>query len=443
MNNNKYKSLPHSVEAEQAVIASILIDNRSLDRIVHIINIDDFYIPYNRLIIQKIFELQEEGKVIDLVTLADRLISENLIEKAGGIEYISTLVNILPNSANVVHYANIVREKSLQRKLIERSVEISEMAYNYTGDINELLDDAERRIFAVAESRIRGDIKPIGTIISHTFEIIESLYHRQGQITGTPTGFIDLDRITNGLQRSDLIIVAGRPAMGKTAFALNIALNACTKHNKVVAMFSLEMSAGQLVQRLLSAEANIESQKLRNGRLSMEEWSKLASVAGELNDINFYIDDTPAISVTEVRAKSRRIKREKGLDLIIIDYLQLMSSNKGESREQQISEISRSLKALAKELDVPVIALSQLNRSVENRQDKRPVPSDLRESGAIEQDADIIIFLYRDEVYVKDTKKPGVAEIIIAKHRNGPTGTVELAFIKEYTKFANIEHYTV
>lgn len=443
MNSNNFKTLPHSIEAEQAVLASILIDSRSLDRITHIINADDFYIPYNRLIMQKMLELQEEGRAIDLVTLAERLISENLIEKAGGMEYISALVNILPNAANVVHYANIVREKSLQRKLIERSVEISEMAYGYTGDLNELLDEAERKIFAIAESRIRGDIKPIGNIISHTFEIIESLYHRQGQITGTPTGFMDLDKITNGLQKSDLIIVAGRPAMGKTAFALNIALNACVKYNKVIAMFSLEMSSGQLVQRLLSAEANIESQKLRNGRLSMDEWQRLASVAGELNEIQFYIDDTPAISVTEVRAKSRRIKRERGLDLVIIDYLQLMSSNKGESREQQISEISRSLKALAKELDVPVIALSQLNRSVENRQDKRPVPSDLRESGAIEQDADIIIFLYRDEVYNKDTKKPGVAEIIIAKHRNGPTGTVELAFLKEFTKFANLEHSAV
>lgn len=443
MNSSNFKTLPHSLEAEQAVIASILIDNSSLDRIIHLISSDDFYVPYNRLIMSKILELHEEGRLIDLVTVAERLISEKLIEKAGGMEYISSLVNIIPNSANIVHYANIVREKSLQRKLIERSIEISEMAYNHTGDINELLDDAERKIFAIAESRIKGDIKQIGSIITHTFEVIESLYHRQGQITGTPTGFIDLDRITNGLQKSDLIIVAGRPAMGKTAFALNIALNACIKYNKVVAMFSLEMSAGQLVQRLLSAEANIESQKLRNGRLTMEEWSKLASVAGALNDINFYIDDTPAISVTEVRAKSRRIKRQKGLDLIVIDYLQLMSSNKGESREQQISEISRSLKALAKELDVPVMALSQLNRSVENRQDKRPVPSDLRESGAIEQDADIIIFLYRDEVYVKDTKKPGVAEIIIAKHRNGPTGTVELAFLKEFTKFANLERSDV
>ncbi|MCX8084496.1 MAG: replicative DNA helicase [Calditerrivibrio sp.] len=440
MANSQFKTLPHSVEAEQAVLASILLDNRSLDRIIHIISIDDFYIPYNKLIMSKILELQEEGKVIDLVTVAEKLITENLIEKAGGMNYISGLVNIIPNAANVVHYATIVREKSLQRKLIEKSVEISELAYNYSGDINELLDDAEKKIFAVAESRIRGDVKPLSQIVTKTFEIIESIYNRKGQLTGTPTGFLELDNLTNGLQRSDLIIVAGRPAMGKTAFALNIALNACIKYNKVAVMFSLEMSAGQLVQRLLSVEANVEVQKLRNGKLSLEEWQKLASVAAALHDINFYIDDTPAISVTEVRAKSRRIKREKGLDLIVVDYLQLMSSNKGESREQQISEISRSLKALAKELDVPVIALSQLNRGVENRHDKRPIPSDLRESGAIEQDADLIMFLYRDEVYNKDTKEPGVAEVIIAKHRNGPTATVKLAFIKQYTKFANLEH---
>ncbi|MEF3254309.1 MAG: replicative DNA helicase [Deferribacterales bacterium] len=437
---SNFKSLPYSNEAEQAVLASILLDNRSLDKIAHIIGTDDFYIPYNRLIFKKILELHEDGKVIDLVTLIDKLNTENLLEKAGGLEYTTGLIDIIPNAANIVHYASIVREKSLQRKLIEKSTEISEIAYNFTGDIDELLDEAERKIFAIAESRVKGDIKPIGSIISHTFEIIESLYNRQDQITGTPTGFIELDHITNGLQKSDLIIIAGRPGMGKTAFALNIGLNGCIKYNKTVAMFSLEMSAGQLVQRLLSAEANIESQKLRNGRLSIDEWQKLAAVASELNDIHFYIDDTPAISVTEVRAKSRRIKREHGLDLIIVDYLQLMSSNKGESREQQISEISRSLKALAKELDVPVIALSQLNRSVENRHDKRPVPSDLRESGAIEQDADLVIFLYRDEVYNKDTKEPNIAEVIIAKHRNGPTGTIKLAFLKQFTKFANLEH---
>lgn len=439
MANSNYKTLPYSPEAEQAVLASIILDNRALDRIIHLINSEDFHVPYNKLIMNHILALHEDGRVIDIVTLIDRLTNENLIDKAGGIEYITGLVSILPNSANVVHYANIVREKSLQRKLIEKTTEISESAYNYTGDINELLDEAERKIFAVAESRIKGDIKPISSIITSTFEMIEALYHRQDQITGTPTGFIDLDRITNGLQKSDLIVVAGRPAMGKTAFALNIGLNSCIKYSKTIAMFSLEMSSGQLVQRLLSAEANIDAQKLRNGKLTIDEWQKLAAVASELHDINFFIDDTPAISVTEVRAKSRRIKRDKGLDLIIVDYLQLMSSHKGDSREQQISEISRSLKALAKELDVPVIALSQLNRSVESRQDKRPIPSDLRESGAIEQDADLVIFLYRDEVYNKDTKEPNVAEIIIAKHRNGPTGTIKLAFLKQFTKFANLE----
>jgi replicative DNA helicase len=443
MASNSLKTLPYSAEAEQAVLASILLDNRSLDRVVHMINVDDFHVPYNRVIMDKILQLQEEGRVVDIVTLVDMLMTENIIDRAGVIEYVSGLINILPNAANIVHYATIVREKSLQRKLIERTTEIAELAYEFTGDVHELLDEAERKIFAVAESRIKGDIKPIGVVINSTFEIIDSLYHREDQITGTPTGFNDLDRITNGLQKSDLIIVAGRPGMGKTAFALNIGLNCCVKYNKTVAMFSLEMSSSQLVQRLLSAEANIESQKLRTGRLTVEEWQKLAAVASELHDVNFYIDDTPAITVTEVRAKSRRIKRDKGLDLVIVDYLQLMSSSKGESREQQISEISRSLKALAKELEVPVIALSQLNRSVESRHDKRPIPSDLRESGAIEQDADLVIFLYRDEVYNKDTKTPNVAEVIIAKHRNGPTGTIELAFLKQFTKFTDKEYHYV
>ncbi|MBZ4643964.1 MAG: replicative helicase [Deferribacteraceae bacterium] len=433
------KMPPHDLEAERAVIASVLLEDKSLDKVVHLLNSDDFYHPAHRVIYSTLVRLSEENKPIDIVTLTSRLNDTDLLQKAGGIEYVSALVDIIPNAANIVYYANIVKDKALLRNLIAATSEISEKCFSHYGEVSEILDEAEKNIFRIAEYKLKSEVRNIGSIIKDTFEILESLYNRKDKITGTPTGFVDLDKMTNGLQKSDLIIVAGRPGMGKTAFALNIALNAASKYKKSVAVFSLEMSSGQLVQRLLSSEARIESSKLRSGRFNMEEWTKLASVAGQLNELNIYIDDTPAISSMEIRAKCRRIKRDVGLDLIIVDYLQLMSGSRADSREQQISEISRSLKALAKELDVPVIALSQLNRSVESRTDKRPVPSDLRESGAIEQDADLIIFLYRDEFYNKETKYPGIAEVIVAKHRNGPTGTIPLAFIKEFTKFENAE----
>jgi replicative DNA helicase len=314
---------------------------------------------------------------------------------------------------------------------------MSEKSFNYSGDISELLDEGERNIFKLAEYKIRNEIKPLSQLITEAFHSLERLYQDPGHMAGVPSDFIDLDRITNGFQSSDFIIIAGRPAMGKTAFALNIAINASTKYKKSVAIFSLEMSAGQLAQRLIGSEARIDSTKLKNGKLSMEEWQNLAAVAGSLSEAKLFIDDTAAISVMELRAKCRRIRREHGLDLVIIDYLQLMGGSRAENREQQISEISRSLKALAKELNIPIIALSQLNRSVESRADKRPYPSDLRESGAIEQDADLILFLYRDEVYNKDTKFPGIAEVIISKHRNGPTGVVYLTFLKQFTRFEN------
>lgn len=437
--NKDLKVPPHDLEAERAVLASVLLDDKSLDKVVHLLNSNDFYHPAHRIIYTTLIKLSEENKPIDIITLTSKLNDINMLTKAGGIEYVSTLVDIIPNSANILHYANIVKDKSLLRNLISATTEISEKCFSHYGEVSDILDDAEKNIFRIAEYKLKSEVRNIGSIIKDTFEILESLYNRKDKITGTPTGFVDLDKMTNGLQKSDLIIVAGRPGMGKTAFALNIALNAASKYSKSVAIFSLEMSSGQLVQRLLSSEARIESSKLRSGRFNMEEWTKLASVAGQLNELNIFIDDTPAISSMEIRAKCRRIKRDAGLDLIIVDYLQLMSGSKSDSREQQISEISRSLKALAKELDVPVIALSQLNRSVESRTDKRPVPSDLRESGAIEQDADLIIFLYRDDFYNKETKYPGIAEIIVAKHRNGPTGTVPLAFIKEFTKFENAE----
>lgn len=430
---------PHSEEAERGVLSSILVDEKSIDKIIHLLNGDDFYYPAHKVVWNSLVDLVNDNKPVDIVTLSSRLKETGMLQKAGGIEYISTLVGIMPNAANIVYYANIVKDKALLRNLIKETGNIAEKCFTHVGEVSELLDEAEKNVFRIAEYKLKSEVRSIGVIVKDTFEMLEALYKKRDSITGVPTGYIDLDKMTNGFQKSDLIIIAGRPGMGKTAFALNIALNAASKYDKSTAVFSLEMSSGQLVQRLLASEARVESSKLRSGRLNMDEWTNLAEVAGRLNDYKIYIDDTPAISSLEIRAKCRRLKREGNLDLIIVDYLQLMSSTKGDNREQQISEMSRSLKALAKELNVPVIALSQLNRSVEGRNDKRPVPSDLRESGAIEQDADIIIFLYRDDFYHKESKYPGIAEVIIAKHRNGSTGTVPLVFIKEFTKFENCD----
>ncbi len=434
---------PHEISAEQAVLASILIDDKAIDKVLPILTPDDFYYPANRHIYKHLLELNNKNKPLDIVTLSSSLNDSKEMDKAGGLEYVSSLVNILPNASNVVHYAEIVKDKSLLRHLITEASDISEKAYSYSGDVGELVDEAEKRIFSLAEYKVKKDVSFIGDIIKTTIEKLDELYSNKENITGVPTGFIDLDKITNGMQNSDLIIIAGRPAMGKTAFALNIALNASRISDISVAVFSLEMSSQQLVQRLLSSDARVDASKLRSGRLSDEDWNNLIAASSELNELKIFIDDTPAINVTELRAKCRRLKRENNLGMVIIDYLQLMSGGRSESREQQISEISRSLKALAKELDIPVLALSQLNRSVEGRNDKRPMPSDLRESGAIEQDADIIVFLYRDEVYNKESKDAGVAEIIIAKHRHGPTGVVKLTFIKEFTRFENMEYATV
>lgn len=434
---------PHEISAEQAVLAAILIDDKSIDKVLPILNPNDFYHPSNKHIYTHLLKLHNDNKPLDIVTLSASLNETGEMNKAGGLEYVSSLVSILPNASNIIHYAEIVKDKSLLRHLIEESSDISEKAYSFSGNVSELIDEAEKKIFSLAEYKVKKDIYAISDMIEDTIEKLEKLFNNKEQITGVPTGFIDLDKITNGMQNSDLVIIAGRPAMGKTAFALNIALNAARKANSSVAIFSLEMSSQQLVQRLLSSEARIDASKLRSGKLYKEDWDNLTTASSELNELKLFIDDTPAINVTELRAKCRRLKRESGLDMVIIDYLQLMSGGKSDNREQQISEISRSLKALAKELDIPVLALSQLNRSVEGRNDKRPMPSDLRESGAIEQDADIIIFLYRDEVYHKDSNDKGIAEIIIAKHRHGPTGVVRLTFIKEFTRFENMDYSTV
>lgn len=428
---------PHNKEAEQAVIASIFIDDKALDKVVDKIKPEDFYIPAHQNLYRRIIQLQEQGKPVDVVTVMGVMTDEELA-KSGGVEYISSLVDIIPTSANVGYYADLVRDRATLRQLIGVAVEMTEACYEQPDNVADVVESAEKRIFSLAEHKLKSGVEHIGTLMHETIDMLEKLFQRSDQLSGVSTGFKDLNEITNGLQRSDLIIVAGRPAMGKTAFSLNIAMNASSLDQKSVAFFSLEMSSHQLAQRLLSAQAGVDSGKLRAGRFTMEEWQKLSGAAGSLNDMQLYIDDTPSITPLELRAKCRRLKREHGLDLIFVDYLQLMGSNKGDNREQQISDISRSLKALAKELDVPIIALSQLNRSVEQRQDKRPLVSDLRESGAIEQDADIIVFLYRDEVYNQNTPEPGVAEVIIAKHRNGPTGTVRLSFIKEYMLFKDL-----
>ena len=442
-NKPALRTPPHEISAEQAVLAAILIDDKAIDKVLPVLNADDFYHPSNKHIYTHLLKLHNNNKPLDIVTLSASLNDTGEMNKAGGPEYVSSLVSILPNASNIVHYAEIVKDKALLRHLIEESADISEKAYSFSGNVSELIDEAEKKIFSLAEYKVKKDITPIRDMIHDTIEKLDKLYKNKEQITGVPTGFIDLDKITNGMQNSDLIIIAGRPAMGKTAFALNIALNASRKANSSVAVFSLEMSSQQLVQRLLSSEARVDASKLRSGKLYGDDWDHLTEASSELNELNIFIDDTPAINVTELRAKCRRLKRESGLNMVIIDYLQLMSGGKSDNREQQISEISRSLKALAKELDIPVLALSQLNRSVEVRNDRRPLPSDLRESGAIEQDADIIIFLYRDEVYHKDSKDKGIAEIIIAKHRHGPTGVVKLTFIKEFTRFENMDYTTV
>ena len=383
--------------------------------------------------------LNERGEPIDLVTLTNRLRSDGLLEKIGGAAYLPSVADGVPTSAGAAHYARIVKEKSILRDLISTSSEIVEDCFDAPGDVDELIDRAERRIFQISERRIGAGFYSMKEIVKSSFKTIETLYERKEHVTGVPTGFKDIDELTSGLQPSDLIVVAGRPSMGKTALCLNIAQGAAGIHKLPVAIFSLEMAKEQLVTRMLCSEARIDAHRLRSGFLSDTDWPKLTRAAGHLSESPIYIDDSPAISVMEMRAKARRLKADKDLKLIIIDYMQLMRGRaRIDSREQEISEISRSLKALAKELAVPVVALSQLNRAVENRQDKRPLLADLRESGAIEQDADVIIFIYRDEFYNKASPEKGVAEIIVGKQRNGPVGTRKLTWLDKYTRFEDM-----
>lgn len=430
---------PHHLEAEQAVLSGILIDSEAIGRVVEFINPDDFYRDSHRKIFQAMIALYQRNEPTDMLMVSNELSIRGELEAVGGSSYLATLVDYLPSSAPIVSYSKVVKEKSVLRSLINAATEIIAKGYEGAEDVDRFLDEAEQIIFRVSEKKMRQSFYPVKDVVKEAFRNIESLYEKKESVTGVSTGFKDLDRMTCGLQPSDLVIIAGRPSMGKTAFALNIAEHAACEKKICVAVFSLEMSKEQLVQRMLCGLAKVDGSKLRGGFLKESDWPKLTRAAGKLSEAPFYIDDTPALSVLEMRAKARRLKREQNLGMIVVDYLQLMRGiNFGESREREISEISRGLKALAKELSVPVIALSQLNRSVESRTDKRPQLSDLRESGAIEQDADVIAFIYRDEVYNKGTPDRGVAEIIIGKQRNGPIGTARLAFLHEYTRFEDL-----
>lgn len=429
---------PQNIEAEQSVLGAILLDNDAINKVLEIISVDDFYKEAHRRIFWRMIELSEDNEAIDIITLTDALRKNNEIESVGGVTYLATLVNSVPTSANVRYHAKIVREKAALRSLINTATEIISQGYDNSQDVDELLDYAEKRIFQVSENRIKPSFTPIKDIIKDSFELIEKLYDKKERITGLPTGFTDLDEKTAGLQPGDLIIVAGRPGMGKTAFCLNVAQYVGIEKKEPVAIFSLEMSKYQLVLRMLCSEAEVDSHKLRSGYLGKEDWKPLTNAAGRLAEAPIFIDDSPALGVLEIRAKARRLKAEHGLSLVVVDYLQLMRERgRFERREQEISEIARSLKSLAKELNIPVIALSQLNRRPEQREDKMPTLADLRESGAIEQDADVILFIYRGELY-SDKAEKGKAEIKIGKQRNGPAGeVVNFTFLSNYTKFKN------
>jgi replicative DNA helicase len=440
IDDNLHKVPPQNLEAESSVLGGILLENEAVNQVLELLRPEDFYRESHRKVFRAIVELSDRSEPVDLITLSDFLKSRGELEAVGGTAYLASLADFVPTAANITHYARIVREKSILRSLISTATEIATRGYEEQGNVDEFLDSAEKVIFDISEKKIKASFVAVGDMIKDTLKTVEKLYERKEMVTGVPTGYNDLDKLTAGLQPAELIIVAGRPGMGKTAFALNIAANAAFT-GAGVAVFSLEMAKEQLVLRMLCSEARVDSSKVRSGYLGERDFPQLAKAAGRLHEAPIYIDDTPAISVLELRAKARRLVRDrsKKIGLIIVDYLQLMRGmGTASNREQEISEISRSLKALAKELGVPVIALSQLNRRVEDRSDRRPMMSDLRESGAIEQDSDVIIFIYRDEVYNKsDESKKGLAEIIVAKQRNGPIDTVTLTFLNEYTRFEN------
>ncbi len=433
--------LPHSIEAERSVIGSMIMDKDAITSASEIITGEDFYQNQFGILYDAMLELYNEGKPVDLVTLQDKIKEKDIPEELCSIEFIRELISSVPTSANVKYYAGIVKEKSVLRRLIKITEGITNEAYMSKEKLEVILENAEKQVFDIVQNRSTADFTSIKDVVIQSLASIESAARNKGSVTGVSTGFYDLDYKTAGLQPSDLIIVAARPSMGKTAFVLNIAENVAVKNDTTTVIFSLEMSKDQLVKRIIAMNSKVDSQAMRTGDLQDEDWLKIVESARNIGSSNLVIDDTPGISVQELRSKCRKLKLEKNLGLVIIDYLQLMSggSKKAESKQQEVSEISRSLKAVAREINAPVIALSQLSRAVEQRPDKRPMMSDLRESGAIEQDADVIMFIYRDDYYNKESKDAGVSEIIIGKQRNGPTGTVKLAWLSQYTKFANLD----
>lgn len=435
------RTLPQSIEAEQSVIGSMIIDKSAIAKVLESLEEEDFYRDGHKVIFRAILDMFRKDMAIDLVTLLESLKSTEMLERAGGVTYITEISASVPTTANLSSYIKIVEEKSVLRKLIKASTSIIESSYNNQGEVENVLDGAEKRIFDIAEKKTSKDFEPLSDVLERGFLEIERLFNNRGEITGVGSGFSDLDSKTSGFQKGDMILIAARPSMGKTTFALNIAEHAALREGKSVVIFSLEMSKEQLAYKLLCSEANVDMLRLRTGELDDKDWENIAKATGPLAKAKVYIDDTAGVSVMEMRSKCRRLKMEYGIDLIVIDYLQLMSGSTGSSdnRQQEVSEISRSIKALAKEMECPVIALSQLSRAPEQRADHRPMLSDLRESGSIEQDADLVMFLYRDEYYNKETEDKNIGECIIAKQRNGPVGTAKLAWLGQYSKFGNLD----
>ena len=432
---------PHDIEAEQAILGCMLTDKDAVVSAIEVLKEESFYREDNRAIFAAIYSLYAKSEPVDIITVKAELVETGNFERVGGLEYLASLPERVPTTANVDKYIKIVEEKAALRDLITTSNELVALGYDETEDVDNIMDMAERKVFDLASKKNTKGYSPLRDVLVESFDKIEKLYNNKGAFSGTPTGFYDFDRITSGLHGSELIILAARPAMGKSAFAINIATNVAVKAKVPVAIFNLEMAKEQVANRILSSEAMVDSNKIRTGQLEDDDWTKLATTLGKLSEAPIYIDDTAGISIMEIRAKCRKLKLEKNIGLVVIDYLQLVqpTGRKNGTREQEISEISRSLKILAKELDIPVIALAQLSRSVEKREDKRPMLSDLRESGSIEQDADIVMFIHRDDYYNDESERKNVAEIILAKHRAGSTGTVDLAWFPNFTKFDNLD----
>jgi replicative DNA helicase len=435
---------PQNLEAEQSVLGAVLLDNTAMAKAMELLTEEDFYRIAHRRIFRAMLELSEAGEVIDQITLTERMKTKGELESVGGAAYLAELVHAVPSSANVRYHCKIVHDKALLRGLINASTEVITRGYEASAPVDELLDFAERSVFSLAQGKLGRSFSPLSQIIKESLDLVDKLAKRKEHVTGVPTGFYDLDELTAGLQPSDLIVIAGRPSMGKTSLALGVAQHAAIHAGAVVGIFSLEMSKPQLVLRMLSSEARVDSHALRTGKLQKEDWWRIAEAAGRLEQAPIYIDDTGSLTVQQMRGKARRLKAERGLDLIIVDYLQLMQGRgDSESRQQEISDISRSLKGLAKELDVPIIALSQLSRAVESRKPPIPMLADLRESGAIEQDADIVVFIYREDVYDQNSERKGIADILVRKHRNGPIGDRQLFFHDRFAKFESLDNREV